>query len=569
VYKRQLQNLREATNAALEFKAPRKYQKPDPEVERLRLEDADWDPRRMNDTDLARLVEAVKGIRVEDMPYGGSAVLKMVGQLLSVNGLSRIYDGTTNLAKSGVLGGALWLNPAYHMTNFLTAPAIITATLGPKVALTAFHLDAVKVVKHLYSLRRPGGRLAEEVLFRSPDGKVWTTSMLADMVAELSIARSQASAEVSADVIRDTIRWSGMTGDGSKVGTMRDFARRLANPTSGLNVFTEVANASDVLWRTGVVRRALIEGRSSREAFKMGREALFDYGRMADWEKRSIARVIWFWRFARENMRSVLRALINNPSRAARLAKLSRGLPQSGDYHLDQRSWDESRPFLMLMDDEEAGENYAVYGPSVPFAGGMADLIEYTAVLAPILDPAVASGNAFPETVTNAANLLMGKAQPAISTPFVALGFEPKFSRVDRPSKYLDPRYIAAIQANPYLWEAFTSVVRIEPVPPERQNPGDTTYWGKQWQIADNKSAKRWLFIRRAALTVGVERVWKDTGRLLIGEREGETTGPELEAGVFDIPAYLGLVRTAKEIPERNIPVRNRATAERELREVR
>ncbi len=507
-----------------------------------------------------RLVRAVR-----DVLETGSPTVPVSGRRLT-QGALRVWDGLGNVAKTGVLGGLLLPNPIYMMTNFLTAPAIINATLGGRRAVGAIQLDALRVVREIYGLGGESGK----ALFRTPAGAIYTTSDLADMVSGSSIMRSQAAAELRRSALGEIVRWSGLNQRGADVGRVRDFIRRNMNPVGSMNLWTEIANGTDIVFRTGVLVDALKAGRTEAEALTLAREALFDYGRLSQVERDVIARFMWFWSFHRENLRSVVRSLLNNPSRAMHLAKMSRGLPQDGEYTHSSREWNNARPFLKLISDGPARERYAVYGPSIPFVDGMAALADYLAIVAPVVDEGVSAREVPGDVAERAVGAVTKQARPLTKLGIaLATGRELRFDRAEAHGTYLDPRYLWALQESPLMWELFTSVVNVEPVPYDERQAGETTFDGIVWRIpkTDDASRRNWFLLRQAALGLGLQRHWRDTAPWFAGQREGEITGPELEvAAPWEALRNLGVVRVSPESAPEDATIRQRGAALQELR---
>jgi hypothetical protein len=323
-----------------------------------------------------------------------------------------------------------------------------------------------------------------------------------------------------------------------------------------MNLFTEVANASDTYWRTGVMIRALKDGRSIDEALTLAREALFDYGRMSAWERKYMADWVWFWRFSRENMRSVLRAFVNNPDRALHLMRLSKGVAEDDSFHPHTRAYHESRPFLALLDGP-GRKRAAILAPTIPFAGGLMQLIDY-------IDKVKAVGMRLFEQGFKV-------AKPEVKW-IAGLGDHVlQFDKLEKSGTYLEPQLVAALKSNPITWAMLNSVVTLEAVPQERMEPGETTFDGVGYRINKNDGSSRytWNMLKLAALQVGMLNHIKDFGVWWTEEREGEITGVELEAPNKGLE-YLrggGAIRVGWVPREEDIPANNREEIERKLRE--
>jgi len=466
--------------------------------------------------------------------------------------------GANNVARAGVLGGIALPNMGYQMVNYLTANAIIAATVGFKYMSTGlpiayiFNLRNLEVMKYTYGRLIPWrGPLKNVDIVTTPAGVVYTAKRLSDLIISNSIGRTQTKTEISRNIIESFIRYAGTTTTGAKeIKVLKDFIKIHMNPIHEIGIWSQVANMMDVSFRTNVVIQALEEGLSEADALALGRKALFDYGRVSKFEQLSINRTIWFYTFMRENLATLFTNIINNPNRIAQQMKLGRGLPEYDDgdwlYHDDKKVYAESKPFLALA--KEVGGSY--YGSSIPTVEALQQTIEMIALskaLAPpplgeleLQDPIIYVG---------------GKSNPLVrGVVTVGTGQEIKFGEAQEPSTYLDPRLIAWFQLNEGLWDSFRAFVNVEAVPRDQMKFNQTTYGGLQWRIpADDKTSRRiWWLLNELALGLGKQRLMREYGGTLrrwTANRERDNLGAtiDLESYQGNFLRQLGIVKFHEE----------------------
>ena len=442
--------------------------------------------------------------------------------------------------KSGVLGGVLpLLSIGYHGVNAMMAPAMIAGQLGGARAVGSFRLDAVRVMREIYA--PAGQRTPNYIMFRDDFGRAYTRDWLVKTVTENQVMMSQGAAEIGAPLMAEFIKWSGRTRGGAPVGKLRDFMRRNLDPVDSTNWNTELGNAVDATWRTGVLIDSLKRGEPVDVALKLARESLFDYGRLTPLERTSIFKNVWFWTFYRESMRSMIRALINNPSRFNHQMKLAGGKELEKD-QFERKEWAESRALIATVLDQSGNPTWALYSPTAPMAGSFRELADIVGMFQPLIDPQrrTALGdvlNASMDTGTALGLHAFSRVDPRLKVPIEILAKqEHSFGR--RKSGYetwADARLIALIKESPHIERMVSRFVQFERIPPDETPIGTTTVDGSSWRAVDTETNRRkWYAFRQALLVVGLQRTAREWGPTLINltsDREGEVDGPE-----FSIP---------------------------------
>ena len=472
--------------------------------------------------------------------YDSSYELKSILKCLAENSSSfarsahRTVAASGRVAKGGVLGGQFAPNITYMMMNELSAPFIITQTVGAKYAGLA-NIDASTVVAYSY-----GGfssKAADVVAISPTNGKVYRVADVARIISENSISRGQASAELASSAAETFVKWAGRHRKGEalaryrkaiKEGKNAEFiieqALKEANDivgegwelirrnylTSDMNVFNQVANASDARHRTGVFLRAIEEGRTEAQAIKLAQEALFDYNKLTRFERDVVNRAIWFWTFARNAMLTTFRNIIEKPVQTAALAKINRGMSKPDNY-VPSEDYNESRPFLGLISDPELKRRYALYGTMLPLGSALQEIAGWTSILTPMLDDRNTAMEGVFKTIQKAAVTIGSRSTPWVKAIIgYGLDTELKFNQVRPLSNYVDPRIIYQMKQNPYIWDKYTSTVFLKAKKPSRVNENHTSFDGLVYEIADDDSKKAHYAIMQMMLQVGIQRTVRD-----------------------------------------------------------
>ena len=521
---------------------------------------------------MEELIGHAEKIKLDPAP-GVQRLAKIIGDTLSP---AKNLEAGANIAKTGVLSGVTPIaNINFLMANALTAPAIIDSTVGGRYAMSVFNIDVIDVMKQVYGMRLMGQKISDRVLFTHPvTREPITTSMLADLVVDNSITKSQARAEISSNILESMLRYSGQLADGTSVGFIKDQMRRNWNPAREMNLTTQLGNGTDVAFRVGVLVKALKEGKSKQEAIRLAREALFDYGGLSNFEKKYIAKVAWFYTFQRQAIKTVLKTMVNNPTRAKNAAKLAQNIGGYDDrqFYPDSRDYLNSRARLAIIDDKENQRRYSLYGPSIPYISAMDDIINYLSFI-----PLMAKAPDAPLEAAETIGLeLASKASPLYRfAAAIMFGKEIKFGEARTFGTYLDPRMVWYLSRNAELWEAYTSVVNLEPVPQDEARYGSTTYAGVQWRIPydDMASRRAHYAFMEAALGIGLKRTIMDYGGIAATEESmpGEVPGSRL-ALQEDWQEWLrsmGVITAVDEPLPDEIPLRTREQRIRSLRELK
>jgi site-specific DNA-cytosine methylase len=508
----------------------------------------------------------------------GKANTRTAGRIIQAATSAAVHGGLSLIdanspvsrwVKGGLLAGRFLPNLVYMGMNVLTAPAIVYSTIGPTAAAAAVGRMAAAPVTTAIAgatgieaanrLSRLSPTIAAlnafygygdplRIVLTTPAGEVYRAADIAELIPRIT---TQAQAELAESLASDFRTYSGIAERavtrGQPAARISELSqsrgRRAVRAYTGLdpatgevgqNIFNEMADAQDLTFRVGVMIDAIKEGRPVDEALTLAQDALFDYGRMTELERNLIAKRIWFWTFRRENLRATLISLVENPERI-RATYQATGFfsgydDQPGPAHADYMT---NRPFMRLFEDPEMQRRYATYGPSAPLIDGLAELIDYAAAGALLIDGMLYSAmgyeaipgqlrtgtTAAARTSEAATNILTAAGTAAVEeriNPFISgfmeigLGIQGN-EKGEQLTDRLDPRFLAYMDLNPDSAEIFGIAIDIEPIPYADEIPSNGTYQGRQWRVkADKGNLRRWSAIRHAMILGGFERTIRD-----------------------------------------------------------
>ena len=492
-------------------------------------------------------------------------VMKKVGRKPTQNRLAKfltlIFDNgfVARTMKGGLLSGVLLPTFRYMGMNVWTAPGMIHQTIGAKAAGTAVlrsAIDAVTVPAS-YLGRAPSilssdafkaadtvyrGTNTGEVLFTTPQGQVYTRGAVADLMRRV---QSQVGAELRGDMFASWKAYSETRAAGDFMAPRKWFVktRRRGFKATGLsiegglasspNLWAEVADGTDYYFRAGVMIDALKEGRPPDEALALARDALLDYSKVSAFEKNTINKLLWFWSFRRENLRTSAIAFLDNPQRFRAQYSLARnGFDYDDRYTEHTREYAENRPFAELVTDPVTRKRYASAGPALPLLDGIAEWLDFISAGLFLLDTAayVATGASvygrggaevgatfsqrLGEGGRRLSEALFGVGLEELSPPAALVvgfltGTVVQFGDVRGVGTYLDPRMLAYVNSVDDMQSIFFGLIDIEPIPPAEERAGGGRFNGRQWRVAP-ESKQQYNLLMAALLTVGLQRAARD-----------------------------------------------------------
>jgi len=315
----------------------------------------------------------------------------------------------------GLTVGPLILTPAYFTANLFGAFFQTHMKLGFLGMIRAPFCNPrmnAAVTKRLFGNNKmaPGN-----AMIVTKDGRVFTADMLASEAQRRGLDSSFIKAETVESIADELSRTHGSAV--SKLATA---------PRGLINLYTEVATASDNYFRVGIFIDEIKNGKSLDAAAETAREALFDYGALTDVEKKVFRKVILFYSFQRKNMDLFFDTLLTNPHRVAGQLRLMNQLQEEilgeeSDILLPE--YYKARVFAYFR---EATVNQAT-DSGMAFAMPMLPLSDIVYLFSDMADlsgamAAAVAGEELPGTrlsIQQPVAQLLSKVHPYIQAPFV------------------------------------------------------------------------------------------------------------------------------------------------------
>lgn len=439
--------------------------------------------------------------------------------------VQRPVDMALGMARSGMLGGWLVPNFTYHAVNVLTAPMIMWQTLGGNRAAKGSLMAASMVLSDLQDTLQ-GITRADRVVLKTP-GKDWTTVQILEEATKRGALGGQNTAELTQSVLEDVIRWSDLTTGGKAVGGVQNWLRRNLDPTT-MGYCAQIGQYFDSRFRLGAFMDSLARGETLDQAADVARAALFNYNDLSDLERKTAGRLLWFYRFTRQNVVTAVKGLVQNPARMRnilRVANTGKGEAQdlgltpgdAQDHKYVLPEWAETRPLVWgLLKKSDTDQYFAVTGPPIPAADAFATLGSLLAVARRLGDPTLSTSEEITATAQRAGTRVLADAGPFVSAGAgLVFGARPdKSGEVRREGARIDPDYVALAQAMG-AWDALQWAVPMTSAKPQqaasRAGQNMTTDTGNVWLVENTEQAKRnWGLIQDVAMMFGQERAIND-----------------------------------------------------------
>ena len=313
--------------------------------------------------------------------------------------------------RMGLTVGPLIPNPPYFTANAIGA--LLQAYMGrgargAAAALGRHPKVTAAVVKRLWGNydSYPGGGVIV-----TPDGRVYTADMIADMAKSEGLSSSYIQSEATPsllDDLRDMHR-----------GAYERYANIPFMAGRWQQFLMDSATGIDNWMRVGTFIDELKLGKSPAEAAKVARLVGFDYSKLSTFEKAIARNVIMFYSFLKLNQELMWHTLLRNPYRVLGQLRALKGLTREQleeDPVLVLQEWNEGRLAVFYEDANAANEvaqrhvsiaridGFLYLAPPLPINDGLS-------LWANIWDAAKGDEKALGETVSRAA--------PWIQAPFV------------------------------------------------------------------------------------------------------------------------------------------------------
>lgn len=458
--------------------------------------------------------EAVTSIRTGPPPG------LIVGQALSP-----ARSLITSMAKTGLLGGLILPNLRYHMINALTAPTILIQTLGVPATLRLFDPKLLTGIQRVVQSINQGKVLGNMPFLKTSDdmvvvtdkfGREYTVDMIKDLILNNNVMASKISVEVERQAATEILSWARNRWPTAGKDTLRRAMIQYFGPLSfsgrGQNIWSEIANATDLRWRTGILVDALRRGVSTDDAVTMAREALFDYGSLSKFERDHISKYIWFWSFRRANLVNTFKLLVTEPEllKAGSLATRYR----RDDLPGMEPEFTKNRLFVGLVNNPRNKKQWALYGPSLPIVEGVTELVEtmtgLTAAMAALLDRDLKGAMGPAQSAFTQINPLYGGLIGIFTNTKIAFGDV----KPDKNVK-IDPTWLYLLSQNEVAFQTFNSIVPLKPVKKSQEKKDLGYYKGYQWVPADNTAERNLRILEYLTLMAGIKRNITEYSRLI------------------------------------------------------
>jgi len=379
----------------------------------------------------------------------------------------------------------LYTRPGYHFTNFFTAPAMIQAIGGssavPGAASFALATKTISanspiVTDAPFSIstliaQREANRNA--IAFINPLGKPYTFKDLYDIGIGSGLLKSEQQVLFSANSFNEFNEYVAKTMKAPATSKkVFDVTRWIATIPS------EVANASDNLWRQSVLIQALKRGEPESIAQGIARKSLLDYSTISEVERKVASRFLLFYCFSRAMGENVVK-LLSNPVGAARVVKQLTLLKDTQKFLWEVTGGDTWNIERLAMSDKDLtrlisyvdtdidGKVYKRGGVGVPHAEGVSMLanLMYAKDIFQFV-----GGQSSP----------MQYLDPLLKKIVNADAASKAEQSRDDKLRLMKPEHVVAYNLNPSMFGyAFGELTPLQPT-----SETSTNYDGKEWQLS-------------------------------------------------------------------------------------
>lgn len=435
--------------------------------------------------------------------------------------MSSSLGGFVQAARRSTIGGLLggFPLPAFRhlginsisaaMITAITAPSMVLTTLGrlPRAVVGSF-AEAV-AQSNLMGLGRTV-RWIDDLVTRAPNspvmvdryGRSWTQDMISTAMDRQNVRFTQITFEMGDNIFKDVNRIAGIGMAGGKEAgwvakaSWFENAKRWINPANK-NLWSVVAERSDMIFREGVFIQALKNGLTEAQAGQMARVALLDYGAIPQWERDKIARYSLFYAFRRQMFQEVASAFVRNGNSLNAMRSM---MVWVRSQHDSMGAWalepDYARSRLWASQGTRY-QNYITrqYGPDV---APLTSFITLTNMFEAVMNPSIPN--------------ILNMAGDAVFTA-------PIFDKVSDVLAVEGEEYgeHGGLDANHMvLWEQldavplFTGLFDLTPVDIDRERPDRMLIDQRQWQFNSGGGRLAYIAYTSAALMTGLERFARD-----------------------------------------------------------
>ena len=223
----------------------------------------------------------------------------------TIDELARVtgFDWATGIFKAYVTS----LFPAFHIRNIASNQFLNMMKIGLDTQNPNLQYKALQIALN----RNP------DAVFKTKTGQTFTNAQIKKLIEkESDILQGRSSAFSTLESLIEN------QDDFNRLSNFNPLSRSFVVLQKGRQVGTIAESQAKIV---GVLQ-ALNDGKSIKDGVKQAEEALFNYGKLTDFERSIMRRMIPFYTFARKNAEYQIRLLASNPGRVATQLKAIRGV---------------------------------------------------------------------------------------------------------------------------------------------------------------------------------------------------------------------------------------------------
>ena len=422
----------------------------------------------------------------------------------------------------------LYLRPNYHVTNIVSAPLILHATLGVEGApLLPDFYHATRAMQS--TVGKVVGAADNSIAFIDKAGRPFTYADLRELGVNSGLFKTEQQVLFSKGSLNAVIE------DAKSLGASIP-KKVLAALNDAAGWPADWANSTDNFWRMSSFIKALREGKPVTVAQEIGKKSLFDYGSLTAAERAFASRFLIFYTFSRVAAEQLVKTL-GNPASAARFVKqaaITRDVGKMVYDHAGGEEYDVRRLYMKDRDlakafwpSEKVGLNeYLKFTPSAPSIDSFMQIAGILYARSP--------GEVVAGSETGMAQFL----DPLLKEVIAIAPEEGDAKRRADRLRLVDPKHVASLTATQTL-PLFTSIFgEMTPIEPGKETA--ITYNDSEWQLSPEgyrlyKEFNRWAQVAGLASTVnyygqlGIEAPGRGTAAKMLGFGAQERPSPEAQ----------------------------------------
>lgn len=413
------------------------------------------------------------------------------------------FDVMSRMTHTGLLGGiGPRPNFRYLAINLISSPIIMAVELGFTGALkTVGWLGAD--FKFISGKWNP-----DDVYMVTKQGVSITYRDYTKLLREQNIATTFSAAQFHSTSLSELVRAFEVTSDLKQASQIQQASRWYLDPRKRTR-FTMWAHHSDMMLRRSAFSNALQDGATPTQAAELSRRALLDYGKArATALTQQAGKVVAFWSFQWESLKSVSRSLWKGRGDAVKIARTQDGFNREQETYFVGNSKDHARIFRFLV--EKGNEkNVVAAGFYNPAYESLSILTEGMAMTTGMLYNEFIEKETYRQQREDLYTAINSR------TPWLPL-YAAIYSGVidDREGRakyesyrFLQPMYIPAMIDNSPFRERMITMFDLDEVAPREFDP---QYKGYAYKFRTAEDEQNFALFETFLLTIAVQRGLKD-----------------------------------------------------------